>query len=171
MTKSDGARGGPIQPPKDNRAADLGRAAARSALGAVPLAGSFLSEAADQLLPDPSKNDQKRWEIEITRGVNSLEDRVDLLGSKHETTASFSGGAAAAAQYLAKHCPDGLSQHYVDAETIAESNPDFTVDEIIEGLGELEAFGLAEPADWMGGGNTYRITASGYEALDRPTLG
>jgi hypothetical protein len=102
---NDGHKKGEIQPPKANVKADIARATAKAALGAVPLAGSFLAEAAELTLPNPSERDRQRWEHEITGGVNSLDGRVGKMENAGTQSITLSGGAAAAARYLIERCP------------------------------------------------------------------
>jgi hypothetical protein len=162
----------PIQPPQPHRIADLARAAAKGALGTVPLAGSLLAEAADLGLPNPAEQDRRRWEGDITDGVNSLHERMDGV-DRHlgEPNVRLSAGAAIAATYLIEQCPDGLGHQYIGANAIVEANPGSEPQDILDGLGELESYGLLEPMDGVGCEGIYCLNLAGYVALDLPLMG
>lgn len=161
-----------IVPPKKSMKADLVRAAAKGTLGIIPVAGSFLAEAADVAMPDPSDDARRRWEGRVSDGVNVLRGRVDDLHERVDgPTVTLTGGAAACAAHLIEGCPDGLACRYVGAQEIAAANPDLTAEDVLEGLGELEAYGLVEPLDVIGGGGCHCLTQGGYEALDLPIMG
>ncbi len=171
MTVDDSGRDD-IVPPRRNMKADLARAAAKGALGSIPVAGSFLVEAADVAMPDPSDDARRRWEGRVSDGVNALRGNVDDLRERVDgPTVTLTGGALACAIHLTEGCPDGLGHQYVGAEEIATVNPELGIREVHEGLGELEAYGLAEPLDVIGGSGCYCLTEAGYEALDLPIMG
>jgi hypothetical protein len=168
----DVSRDSPIQPPKIHRAANIGRAALKGLLGTVPLAGSVLAEAAELGLPNPSENERHRWEGEVTDGVNTLHGRLNELDERSgEHLVTLVGGTAVAAKYLVEHCGDGLAHDYVQAATIAHADPDASFEEIVDGLAELESYGLIEPLDVIGGHHTYCLTEGAYEVLDPPLMG
>ncbi|MBO9712678.1 hypothetical protein [Sphingomonas sp.] len=164
--------GGPIQPPKVNRAADLGRAAAKGVLGAVPVAGSLLAEAAGEVLPDPTEADRRRWEGDVTDGVNNLHGRVEKIAQQTGArTVSLTGGSAVAAKYMVEHCPDGLAHTWVSIDEIAAAYPDVERQEIKDGLGDLESYGLVSTISFIGSPDRYKLTQYGYEVLDPPIMG
>jgi hypothetical protein len=161
-----------IVSPTKHLKADMARAAAKGALGSIPLAGSFLVEAADVAMPDPSDDERRRWEGRVSEGVNALRGNVDDLREQvHGPSVTLTGGAAACAIHLIEGCTDGLGHQYVGAQEIASANPEIEMDDVLEGLGELEAYGLIEPLDVIGGGGCHCLTQAGYEVLDLPIMG
>ncbi len=161
-----------IVPPRKNLKADIARAAAKGTLGIIPVAGSFLVEAADVAMPDPSDEERRRWEGLVSNRVNALRGNVnDLRERVGGQTVTLTGGARACAVHLVEGCPDGLGGQYVGAHEIASANPEIGMGDVLEGLGELEAYGLVEPLDVIGGGGSYCLTQEGYEALDLPIMG
>lgn len=161
-----------IQPPKTHRGADIARAAAKGVLGAVPVAGAALAEAAELGLPNPTEADRRRWEGDVTDGVNNLHGRVDNLDGRTGMRAvTFSGARADVAKFMIERCPDGLMRDDVTLEQLQEAYPDCGQDEIIEALGYLESYGLVESTEFLGGDGFYNLTARGYEALDPPIMG
>lgn len=172
MQDENAPEGTGIQPPKRHPAANAGRAIARAVGGAVPVAGSFIAEAADALLPDPEATDRKRWEGEVTDGVNTLRGDVDDIDRRTgKQTVTLSEGASAAAKYLVEHCPDGLARHDVTFAEIKNACPDLSRDALLDGLGDLENFGLVETESFIGAPDEYRLTQTGYEVLDPPIMG
>ncbi len=161
-----------IVPPARNMKADLARAAAKGALGSIPLAGSLLVEAAEVAMPDPSDDERRRWEGRVSNGVNVLRGSVEELQERVVgPTVTLTGGALACAIHMIESCPDGLAAMYVGAEEIATANPELGIGDILEGFGELESYGLVEPLDVIGGGGCHCLTQAGYEALDPPIMG
>ena len=161
-----------IVPPKRNVKADLARAVAKGTLGSIPVAGSFLAEAADVAMPDPGDDARRRWEGRVSEGVNVLRGRVDDLHERVDgPTVTLTGGAVACATHLIEGCPDGLAGRYVAAEEIAAANPEIAMGDLLDGLGELESYGLIEPLDVIGGAGCHCLTQAGYEALDLPIMG
>lgn len=161
-----------VKPPMKHPKAELGRAAARSVAGAVPIAGTLIGEISDKILPDPEAEDRSRWEGEITSEVNSLSGRVDDLDDDpFRKAVTISGGAAVAAKFLAESCPDGMTQDYHTLEEMLEIDPELSKNELLEGLGDLESYGLIETAEFIGAPAEYRLTQAGYEALDPPIMG
>lgn len=161
-----------IVPPKKSLKADLARAAAKGTLGIIPVAGSFLAEAADVAMPDPSDDARRRWEGRVSSGVNALRGSVDDLRERVDgPTVNLTEGAAACATHLIQGCPDGLAGRYVAAEEIASANPDLAMGDLLDGLGELESYGLIDPLDVIGGAGCYCLTQAGYETLDLPIMG
>lgn len=161
-----------IQPPKIHRGADIARAAARGALGAVPFAGSTLAEAANLGLPNPTDADRRRWESDLTNGVNNLHGRVDSLDERTGLRAvTFSGPLADVSKFMIERCPDGLMRDDVTLEQLQEAFPHYGQEEIVEALGDLESYGLVKAAEFFGSDAFYNLTAYGYEVLDPPIMG
>jgi hypothetical protein len=131
----------------------------------------MLAEAANLALPDPSATDRKRWEGEVTDGVNHLHDRVDAIDERSGMWAvTFSGASAAVAQFMTERCPDGLGRDDVRLEELQAACPDFSGDEIADALGELQSYGLVEAVAFLGSGGIYTLTQRGYEAFDPPLM-
>lgn len=165
----DGPKASPIEPPKKAPKNQLMRATARAAVGSVPLAGPALAEAADILLPDEEARDRHRWEGEITDGVNDLFSRVDgRRGDRHVT---ISGAAAELAAYFVKRCPDGLARDDISRDELMAAFPSLTRDQLLDGLGILEMYGLIESMEFPNDEAIYTLTESAYEALDPPFMG
>lgn len=161
-----------IIPPKENRKADLGRAAARGIAGAIPVVGSAAAELANELLPDPTAKGRQQWEGEISDGVNGLNDRVDDIDARTgKRTIELKGGAAAAAMFMIKQCPDGLAQQWTSIEELCEAYPDLTKRDLLDGLGDLESYGLIKEVSFIGSPSRYQLTTDAYETLDKPVLG
>lgn len=59
----------------------------------------------------------------------------------------------------------------ISSITIAAAQSDVGRDEIIAGLGELEAYRLVEPLDVISGGDCNYPTQVGYETLNPPLMG
>lgn len=171
MPDNDDSKRG-IEPPNTHHRANAVRAAAKGVLGAIPVAGALLAEAADLTLPNPAERDRQRWEGDITDGVNSLHGRVDELDARAGNLAvTLSGASASIAKHMIEHCPDGLARDDITAADLQEALPDFTADEIIEGLADLESYGLLCATDFLNGDGYYTLTESSYRALDPPIMG
>jgi hypothetical protein len=160
-----------IVSPKPHRAADLGRAAGRAVVGAIPGFGSAATELVN-LLPDPTATRRKRWEQDVSEGVNDLNSRVAELdqrtGALHVT---LTGGAAAAAMHMIRSCPDGRAQQWTSVDDLVAEFPDLTRDELLDGLGDLELNGLVGTISFIGSPPRYKLDESAYAALDPPILG
>lgn len=72
---------------------------------------------------------------------------------------------------MTERCPDGLGRDDIRLEDLQEALPDFSEDDIVDGLGELESYGLVDVLQFLGGGGIYTLSALGYEALDPPIMG
>lgn len=152
--------------------AENGRAAARAAVGSIPIVGAVASEAVDAFLPNPEADDQDRWSGEITDGVNSLNERVeDIDGRTGKRTISLIGATALAAKYMIEKCLDGLRHEHYSLVEILEAYPELSKDELLDGLGELEVYGFITTISFIGAPDEYRLTASSYEVLDEPIMG
>lgn len=161
-----------IEAPKVHRGADVGRALAKGAAGAVPLVGSILAEAADLLCPDPADADRRRWEGEVTDGVNHLHGRVAALDEQADANCpTLEGPAAAIAEFMIKRCPDGLARDDLTAEDVQVALPQFDLAEVRDGLAELGSFGLVSSIEDLNGGGFYTLTETSYEPLDPPIMG
>lgn len=161
-----------INPPKENRKADLGRATARAIAGAIPVVGSAAAELVNEALPDPTAKNRKQWEGAISEGVNSLNDRVDDIDERTgQRTITLTGAAAAAAKFMIEQCPDGLANQRISIEQLCETHPDLTKRELLDGLGDLESHGLVEEIAFIGSPSRYKLDTSAYEALDLPVMG
>ena len=105
-----------IEPPKNHKAADYTRAATKGAIGAIPLAGSILAEVADIILPDPSSEDRKRWEGQITEGHNSLSEQFNSSQVSDATEIVISGAAAIIAKSMIESCSLTLTSHTLQGD-------------------------------------------------------
>lgn len=162
----------PLQPPQRFPKTRLARAAAKAAGGAVPIVGSTLTEAADAFLPNPEARDRERWEGEITDGVNTLGGRVEELDQRTGSRLlTLTGGAAAVAKFMVERCPDGLAHDEVTITELEAAYPDLSRDELLDGAGYLESLNLIRSISFIGAPDEYRLTQSGYEALDPPIMG
>lgn len=168
----EGNDGRKINPPETHRKADLGRAAARAVAGAIPVVGSAATELANEILPDPSAKARKEWEQHVSDGVNDLNERVDDIDSRTGArTVELTGGTAAAAKYLIEQCPDGLAQEWTSLEQLCEAYPNPTKQELLDGLGDLESYGLIKEVSFIGSPSRYKLTTYAYEVLDQPVMG
>jgi len=168
----DAPKDGKIQQPKRYLGADVGRAAVKGGLGMVPLVGSPLAEAAGLMMPDPTAKDRERWEADVTEGVNNLHGRVDDIDQRTgKKTVSLEGGAALAAKHMVESCPDGLAHKWVAIEDILAAYPDASRNEVLDGLGDLESYGLVSTISFIGAPDRYKMTQYGYEVLDGPVMG
>jgi hypothetical protein len=161
-----------VNPPEISRSADLGRAAARAVAGAIPVVGSAATELANELLPDPSSEARKQWELEVSEGVNNLNDRVDNIDDRTAArNIELTGGTAAVAKYLIEHCPDGLAHEWTIIEQLCEAYPDLSKQELLDGLGDLESYGFIKEVSFIGSLSRYKLATSAYEVLDGPVMG
>lgn len=127
----------PIHPP-DNPA--LGRNLRRLAIaivGAVPGIGSFIAEAADEIIPDPETEDRKRWENEITAAVNWLQNFVGFSSIPSTAGAWQIAYVAWDLDIAAK------GEVSVTEADVLQRLPNLSVSELDEGIAELEY------ADWI----------------------
>jgi hypothetical protein len=158
---------GPKRFPKNK----IVRHAAKAAAGSVPYAGAVLSEIADASIPDREARDRRRWEGEVTHGVNDLHGRVDGLEQPGVRAVRFTGAAAEIATYLTKRCPDGLARDDVSKADLLAEFPQFDRDELLEGIGTLESYGLVTSMEFFNDEAIYTLTEAAYEALDPPIMG
>ncbi len=168
MTDND-ASIGRIDPPKEYRRNEIARAVAKAAVGGVPIVGPVLTEAADVLLPDHGERDRRRWEGEVSREVNGLTDRVAELGRVNEVI--LQGSAAEIASFLIKRCPDGMAIDDVEIDDMQASLPDLSEDEILDGLAELQSYGLVQCYNDLNSEGPYTLTEDSYAALDQSIMG
>lgn len=162
-----------IKPPANNKAAAIGKSAAKGLLGAIPVAGSLAAEAAEHLLPDPNAKDRARWEGEVTDRVNTLDERVGGLEEGASASRSFTitGATAAVAKFMIEGCPDGVNQPYVSVDDVMKTLTEFTKRDIRDAFGDLEYHGLVQSLPAIGRDDIYRLTDEAYVALDKPILG
>jgi hypothetical protein len=145
---------------------------AKAATGSVPLAGAVLTEIADAKVPDHEARDRERWEGDVTDGFNDLHGRVDDLDERiGEHRITLTGATAAAAKYIIEHCPDGLARNHVSVQELQQACPDFTRDNLLDAMGDLESYGLVDSISFIGTDDIYHLTQSGYEVLDEPIMG
>ena len=145
---------------------------AKAAAGIVPLAGSALAEIADAAIPDLEARDRARWEGQVTSGINELHGRVDGLDERTGLVeVRFSGAGAGIATYMIKRCPDGLARDHVDRDDLVRELSDYTREELLGGLGELESYGLISCMEFMNNEAIYCLTDYAYEVLDPPIMG
>ena len=160
-----------IVPPEPHRRADLGRAAARALAGAIPVAGSAATELVN-MLPDPSADRRKQWERDVSDGVNDLSGKVSEIDERTGTRyVTITGGAAAAAMHMVKNCPDGLAQQWTSIEELMETYPDLSRDELLDGLGDLENYGLVKSIGFIGSPPRYQLEVDAYPAFDPGVMG
>jgi len=123
-------------------------------------------------MPDHEALDRERWEGAVTDGVNLLHGRVDDIDARTSTCAvTFSGAAADIASYMIKRCPDGLARDQVSKNELIEQFSEYSRDELLDGLGDLESYHLVDSMEFANDEAFYRLTESAYEALDPPILG
>lgn len=171
MTDDTSSRG-PVEPPKKFPKNKVLRHAAKAAAGSVPYAGAVLAEIADVSVPDHEAQDRDRWEGDVTDGVNHLHERVDDIDERTgKRTVSLTGPTALIAKYMAEHCPDGLANDDVTVADLRTAYPDVSKEDLLDGLGDLESYGLIESISFIGSPSEYRLTHYGYEVLDGPIMG
>ena len=162
----------PIEQPKKFPKNKLARAAAKAAAGAVPFAGSTLAELADAFVPDHEAIDRSRWEGNVTEDVNHLHSRIDDIDERTGNEAfTLQGTPALVAKFMIERCTDGLANDRVTVIDLQNAYPNLCRDELLDALGDLESIGLMESRPLIGAPARYRLTQSGYEALDKPILG
>jgi len=170
--RDDDAKPGPIERPQKFPKNKAARHIAKVAAGSVPYAGAVLTEIAEACVPDHEARDRTRWEGDVTEGVNSLHGRVDDIDERTgERRMTLTGATALAAKYLVERCPDGLMQDEITLADLQAAYPDSSKDEFLDGLGDLESFGLIESISFIGSPSEYRLTQYGYEVLDEPIMG
>jgi hypothetical protein len=132
----------------------------------------MLAEIADASLPDHEARDRERWEGDVTEGVNRLHGRVNDIDERTgKRTVSLTGAPALAAKCMVERCPDGLTHDVVSLADLQGAYPDLSKDELLDGLGELEGYGLIESISFIGSPDEYRLSQYGYEVLDEPIMG
>jgi hypothetical protein len=137
----------------------------------VPYAGAALAELADAALPDPEHEDRKRWEGEVTDGVNTLHGKVGEISQQLAPhTVTISGAAAAIAKHMVQNCPDGLMQEWTSIDALQIACSDYSRRELLDGLGDLESYGLIESISFIGKAPDYKLTQDAYEQLDLPIM-
>ena len=157
----------PIEPPKKFPKHEAGKRVLKGAAGTIPVAGGAISEGIDALFPDPASADHDRWSQEITSDVNSLNEKVEDIDQRSgENTVTLEGAAALAAKYMIEKCPDGLRREDHTLDELIEACPEFSKNELLDGLGELELYGLVTTRSFIGSPDEYRLTDSSYEVLD-----
>jgi hypothetical protein len=170
MEDDEGERA-PLQKPKSFPAADAGRRAVKVVASIVPYAGAALAELADAALPNPEHKDRKRWEGEVTDGVNTLHGKVGEISEQlAPATVTIGGPAAAIAKHMVQNCPDGLMQEWMSIDDLQPACPEFGKRELLNGLGDLESYGLIESISFIGKAPDYRLTQDAYEQLDLPIM-
>lgn len=168
---SDDTKTPKILPPEPHRAADLGRAAARALAGAIPVAGSAATELVN-MFPDPTADRRKQWERDVSDGVNDLSGKVSEIDERTGTRqVTITGAAAAAAMHMVKSCPDGLAQQWTSIEDLVEAFPDLKRDELLDGLGDLENYGLVKSIGFIGSPPRYQLEVEAYPAIDPAVMG
>jgi hypothetical protein len=83
---------GQLQPPTEtgrDQAAEAGKRVVRAAVGAVPVAGSFLAEIADKLIRLPIERRRAAWEQDVATALEEVLARqpevdLDALGQNEE---------------------------------------------------------------------------------------
>lgn len=171
MSESDD-RQGPIERPKKFSKNRVARRVAKAAAGSVPYAGPALTEIVEASMPDHEARDRERWEGDVTDGVNHLHGRVDDIDARTGRRAvTFSGAAADIATYMIKRCPDGLAQDHVSRDELVKQFSEYSRDELLDGLGDLESYALIDIMEFANDEAIYRLTESAYEALDPPIMG
>jgi hypothetical protein len=168
----DKGKRGPINRPQKAPRNQIARRVVKAAVGSVPGAGAALSELADATLPDYEAKDRMRWEGDVTDGVNSLHGRVEEIeegGGKRSL--SLTGASAYIAKYMIERCPDGLAHDFVSITDVQEAYPELSQNDLRDGFGDLESYGLIESSHFIGAPPRYVVTQQGYEALDEPVMG
>lgn len=171
LAEEDQQRNRPIEPPAKHRAGDMTRSVSKAVIGSIPGAGAFLAEAADQFLPDATARDRERWEGEITNSVNGLQIHVAAFGSTGSSAVPLSRKASAIGVFVARECPEGMGDYYIAYDDMAAALPEFSADDLADGLGELEALALIVSSDWIGSDETYAMTDAGYGVFDQSAMG
>lgn len=162
---------GPIAPPGEYSSAKAAKLGVKAIAGSIPGIGAVLTELADGLIPDPEANDRKRWENQITGGVNGLFETVENLGrASQERLVTYSGASAFLARYLVEKCVTGIPDH-VDIKEIVSSANDFTREDIENAVAELEADGLVRDLGHIGAPGLIILNDHAYEGLDKPIMG
>lgn len=161
----------PITPPREYSSAKAAKLGVKAIAGSIPAFGAALTELVDGLLPDPEANDRKRWENQITGGVNGLFETVENLGrASQERLVTYSGAPAFVARYLVEKCVTGIPDP-VDIKEIVSSANEFTREDIENAVAELEADGLVRDLGHIGAPGLIRLNDHAYEALDKPIMG
>lgn len=163
---------GPIERPGKSPKNQTLRRVAKAAAGSVPGAGAVLAEIADACIPDHEAHDRSRWEGEITDGVNDLHGRVgEIEASEDERTVSFEGASALIAKFMIERCQDGLMQDRVTLADVQDAYPELAKEQLLDGFGELESYGLIESRALINAPTRYRLTEYAYQAFDGPIMG
>lgn len=159
-----------ITPPERSLSAGVSRRIAKGALGAVPIAGSVLSELADALLPDAAAIEREHWENNVSHGVNTAHDRLDGLEDAGTRKETVGGLPAQVAKLLIEQCPDGLHRQWVDVPSLARQ---LETDDasVLDAIGELQIYGLVETRSLINAPRRVRLTASAYAQLDHQIMG
>ena len=83
----------PTETPRDNAIA-AARALVKGAVGAVPVAGSFLAEIIDLLYRQPIEERRQQWLSDVAQALSDLKNRSGHIWSPEDVLV-FSTGIAA----------------------------------------------------------------------------
>lgn len=169
---SDDYGSGPIERPKKSPKNKAARQIVKAAAGSVPYAGAALAEAAEAFFPNHESQDRERWEGDVTEGVNHLHGRVDDIDERTgERHVSLTGAPAYIAKHMIELCADGMASDRVTLADLQAAYPDLSKEQLLDGFGDLESYGLIESRALINAPTRYRLTRFGYEVLDGPIMG
>lgn len=165
---------GKIKRPEKHAKMRHTRAAARGIANAIPVAGGAVAELADAILPDPEGLEHDRWVGDVTNTINDIDGRVGNLESQNDngaTNVTLTGATAAIAKHMIESCLDGLASKRVSLDELQAFYPDFSQEELLDGFGDLDRYGLIHTSSAINRGDHYRLTEYAYEILDPPIMG
>lgn len=155
----------PIELPAAGGRRELIRVALEAAFELAP-GGSALTKLYQVTFPPKSAQDSEAWQRAISERTNEHSARLDrhelLLAPRTET---FSGTIAQLIEVMAKSCPDGLAETFIDMDDLAKFLPDTENARIVDAIQELIALGMIEDRKSIGA-ESVRVTQRFYEEFD-----
>lgn len=152
----------PIVAPSADPKRELGRAVIEAFAGVEPVTG-FLTRLYQTTHPPQSARDREIWQQAITERTDDHSERLDeydaLLRPVPQT---FTGLTEKLITVLARACPDGLAEQFVNA---GELLPGTTEGALAEAAQDLIALGLVEVRSSIGA-EYLRPTQAFYERFD-----
>jgi len=158
----------PIVAPSADPKREIGRAIIEAVAGIERVTG-FLTRLYQTTHPPKSVRDREIWQQAITERTNDHGERLDRHEARLSPRETLTGLTAQLVEVLARTCPDGLAEHFVDVEELLVSLPGTTDNELSEAAEHLIALGLVEHRA-LSGAERMRPTQAFYEQFDHQVM-